>query len=94
MNCREAVEHLYEYLDKELTPAVEREVRDHLEDCHPCLEQFDFEEEGRIGLDDGRHGDEVRPVRPDAKNQIQPVGISGLGEEGLGLGTQVFENVG
>lgn len=44
MNCRDAVEHLYEYLDKELTPAVEREVRDHLEDCHPCLEQFDFEQ--------------------------------------------------
>jgi len=43
MNCREAVEHLYEYLDKELTPDIEREVRDHLQDCSPCLEQFDFE---------------------------------------------------
>ena len=44
MNCREAAEHLYEYLDKELTPAIEREVRGHLEDCQPCLEQFDFEQ--------------------------------------------------
>jgi anti-sigma factor (TIGR02949 family) len=44
MNCREAAEHLYEYLDKELTPAVEREIRGHLEDCRPCLEQFDFEQ--------------------------------------------------
>jgi len=44
MNCREAVEHLFEYLDKELTPEVEREVREHLSDCRPCLEQFDFED--------------------------------------------------
>jgi mycothiol system anti-sigma-R factor len=44
MNCREAAEPLYEYLDKELTPAVEREVRGHLEDCQPCLEHFDFEQ--------------------------------------------------
>ena len=44
MICREAVEHLYEYLDKELTPQVERAVRQHLEDCQPCLEQFDFED--------------------------------------------------
>jgi anti-sigma factor (TIGR02949 family) len=43
MNCREAVEHLYEYLDKELTPDVERAVRQHIADCQPCLEQFDFE---------------------------------------------------
>ena len=44
MNCKEALEHLYEFLDKELTPEVEREVREHLDDCRPCVEQFDFEE--------------------------------------------------
>src|SRR6266849_740043 len=44
MNCRECVEHLYEFLDRELTPDVEREIREHLEDCPPCGEQFDFEE--------------------------------------------------
>lgn len=43
MNCREAVDHLYEYLDRELTPEAEREVRQHLADCPPCGEQFDFE---------------------------------------------------
>src|SRR5207247_5341117 len=30
MNCRECVEHLYEFLDRELTPEVEREIREHL----------------------------------------------------------------
>jgi len=44
MNCRECVEHLYEFLDRELTPELEREIRDHLEDCPPCGEQYDFEE--------------------------------------------------
>lgn len=44
MKCRDCVEHLYEYLDKELTPAVEVEVRTHLAHCRPCVQQFDFEE--------------------------------------------------
>ncbi|HEX4628671.1 MAG TPA: zf-HC2 domain-containing protein [Gemmatimonadales bacterium] len=43
MNCRECKEHLYEYLDRELTPTVERDIRQHLEECPPCGENFDFE---------------------------------------------------
>ncbi len=43
MNCREAVDVLYEYLDRELTPELEQEVRLHLEACRPCCQQFDFE---------------------------------------------------
>jgi len=43
MNCRECLEHLYEYLDRELTPDVEREIQAHLAECPPCGEQHDFE---------------------------------------------------
>lgn len=43
MNCRECVEHLYEFLDREVTPELERDIRIHLEECPPCGEQFDFE---------------------------------------------------
>lgn len=43
MRCRECIEHLYEYLDRELTPAVEAEIRTHLEHCPPCGHKFDFE---------------------------------------------------
>ncbi|HYL21686.1 MAG TPA: mycothiol system anti-sigma-R factor [Gemmatimonadales bacterium] len=43
MNCRECKEHLYEYLDRELTPEVERDIREHLVECPPCGEHFDFE---------------------------------------------------
>jgi anti-sigma factor (TIGR02949 family) len=44
VNCDEALKHLYEFLDKELTPEMEREVRVHLEACRPCVGHFDFEE--------------------------------------------------
>ena len=43
MKCRECIDHLYDYLDKELTPAVEAEIRDHLTHCPPCGHVFDFE---------------------------------------------------
>ena len=43
MNCRECVEHLYEYLDREMTPDLEREIRAHLAHCPPCGEHHDFE---------------------------------------------------
>jgi mycothiol system anti-sigma-R factor len=43
MNCRECKEHLYEYLDRELTPEVEHDIREHLVECPPCGEHFDFE---------------------------------------------------
>ncbi len=45
MNCREAVEHLYEYLDQELTPEAERKVREHLAACPPCGQHFNFEQQ-------------------------------------------------
>ncbi len=43
MKCRDCLEHLYEFLDRELTPALEQEVREHLEDCEPCADLADFE---------------------------------------------------
>jgi mycothiol system anti-sigma-R factor len=44
MNCRQALDRVYEFLDKELTPEVEREVREHLEACKPCGQHYDFEQ--------------------------------------------------
>ena len=47
-DCDEAIQELYTFLDGELTDARRETIRDHLEDCHPCLEAFDFEAELRI----------------------------------------------
>ena len=48
LDCQEAIHTLYHYLDGELTEYRRVEIRQHLDDCMPCLEAFDFEAELRI----------------------------------------------
>lgn len=36
MTCKEAIEQVAEYLDRELTPGVLAELEAHLELCAPC----------------------------------------------------------
>ena len=43
VDCAEAFERLYEYLDGELDAVREAEVREHLKQCAPCFKRFDFE---------------------------------------------------
>lgn len=43
IDCREAADQLYAYLDGELTPERADEVRRHLERCAPCLAVSGFE---------------------------------------------------
>ena len=47
IDCQEAVHTLYHFLDGELTEAKRHEIQQHLDDCSPCLEVFDFEAELR-----------------------------------------------
>jgi mycothiol system anti-sigma-R factor len=42
-NCKECEERLYTFLDRELDEAEQREVREHLDRCPPCVERFQFE---------------------------------------------------
>ena len=46
--CQEALEELYTFLDGEMTVEKREHIRVHLDDCNPCLEQYDFEAELRI----------------------------------------------
>lgn len=46
-DCNEAIRELYTFLDGELTDSRRETIRGHLDDCHPCLEAFDFEAELR-----------------------------------------------
>ncbi|WP_082812566.1 mycothiol system anti-sigma-R factor [Cellulomonas timonensis] len=41
--CTEALDRLFEYLDSELEAPDQQRVRAHLEECRPCLEEFDVE---------------------------------------------------
>ena len=46
--CEEVLAELYSYLDGELTDAKRVSIGEHLDECSPCLEAFDFEAELRI----------------------------------------------
>ena len=43
MDCDEAIEHLYSFLDGELTDDTAQEIRRHLTGCHGCFGHFEFE---------------------------------------------------
>jgi mycothiol system anti-sigma-R factor len=43
MNCDEVVTRLDQYVDRELSVVEIEQVRQHLEDCPPCLQLFHFE---------------------------------------------------
>lgn len=47
VDCNETLHRLYTYLDGELTEARRQEIKQHLDDCPPCFEAFDFEAELR-----------------------------------------------
>jgi anti-sigma factor (TIGR02949 family) len=44
LDCRGAMERLFELLDDELTPERERAVRSHITGCPGCFAHADFEE--------------------------------------------------
>jgi mycothiol system anti-sigma-R factor len=49
-DCREVLDRLYEYLDGELTPIDTARIRQHLEECSPCLNEYGLEEAFRALL--------------------------------------------
>lgn len=45
VDCVEVLEHVYSYLDGEIDEAAKQEIREHLDECAPCLRQFGIEQE-------------------------------------------------
>lgn len=45
--CNDALQEIYEYLNGEMTDERRTLIAKHLDDCSPCLEAFDFENELR-----------------------------------------------
>jgi anti-sigma factor (TIGR02949 family) len=45
MNCQEALDLLYDYLDKEASEIDVKQVEDHLQKCHSCFEVYKLEEQ-------------------------------------------------
>jgi mycothiol system anti-sigma-R factor len=44
-DCSEVIEAVYVYLDGEQTEADRHRIREHLDECSPCLRQFGIEQE-------------------------------------------------
>ncbi|GAA2903061.1 hypothetical protein GCM10010517_69020 [Streptosporangium fragile] len=43
-DCREVLEKVYSYLDGELDEGKYADIRQHLDECHPCLEEYGLEQ--------------------------------------------------
>ena len=44
MNCKEAAQLFYEYMDKELSTEDIAKLEEHLKLCKPCLGHFEFDQ--------------------------------------------------
>ncbi len=44
MTCKDAIEKLHEFLDNELDDTNYSKIRQHIDMCHKCCEQFEFEQ--------------------------------------------------
>ena len=42
-DCRDILDRVYSYLDEEVTVDDVAKIRHHLEECGPCLQQYDLE---------------------------------------------------
>jgi mycothiol system anti-sigma-R factor len=45
VDCVEVIRQVYLYLDGEIDDSHRREVRDHLDECGPCLREYGIEQE-------------------------------------------------
>ncbi len=43
-DCREALLKVYEYLDGEMGPGDCERIRQHLQECGPCLREYDIDQ--------------------------------------------------
>jgi anti-sigma factor (TIGR02949 family) len=43
-DCSEVLDHLYEYLDREMPAGECQEFQGHLDECSPCLEKYGLEQ--------------------------------------------------
>jgi anti-sigma factor (TIGR02949 family) len=44
-DCSEVLDHLYEYLDREMPDSDCEKFREHFDECSPCLEKYGLEQE-------------------------------------------------
>lgn len=45
VDCREVLSDVYVFLDNELDETQRARIKEHLDDCYPCLRKFGIEQE-------------------------------------------------
>ncbi len=84
-DCNQTIERLYHFLDGELTEERRKAIQHHLDECHPCLEAFDFEADLRKVIASkcrDKVPDSLREKVADALRHEQTVGSDGGGPAG------------
>ena len=46
VDCGEILQRVYVFIDNELEDASTDEIRQHLEECAPCLDEYDLDGDG------------------------------------------------
>ena len=77
LDCRGAMERLFELLDGELTPERERKVRSHITGCPGCFAHAGFEERFLKALRTARAGDCPSALRERVLSALRADGWEG-----------------
>ena len=78
IDCRTAVQQLWDYLDEELTPERMNDVRGHLERCKSCLPHHDYARAFLAALSEAKKNDARAPdaLRKRVMDNLRAAGFS------------------
>ena len=82
LDCDEVLADVFLYLDDETDPSARDKMRQHLDNCAPCLRQFGLEQDVKELVARCCGGD-IAPdsLRARVKVRLEQVSVSGGGEE-------------
>ncbi len=70
MNCQEALELLYDYVDREASESTNEKIKDHLKNCHDCFSKYRLEESVASLLNERAEGLKKTPSLDSLKSNI------------------------
>ena len=78
IDCRTAVQQLWDYLDEELTPERMNDVRGHLERCKSCLPHHDYAQAFLAALSKAKESEARAPdaLRKRVMDNLRAAGFS------------------
>ncbi len=78
MNCRQALKHLYEVIDKEASELDVNEVERHLKNCRHCMAQYEFEKAVKtVIVEKGSNAGDVTRVKDNIMAKLDAIDAAG-----------------